>query len=177
MKITLLAALAWLFAAGTARGTPLEVGARAPSLTALDQEGRPVQLGELYDKGLVLVYFYPKAGTRGCTAQACSLRDAYEKLTDRGVTVVGVSTDNSTEQKAFHDEYALPFTLIADADHKVVDAFGVPLRGPVAARQAFLIKGGVVVWRDLAAATDKQADDVLAALDTLGKSPPAPTGT
>jgi len=126
-----------------------------------------VDLVGLYKEGYVLVYFYPRAGTRGCTAQACSLRDAYEALTERGVKVVGVSTDAIEAQKAFKEEYTLPFTLLADSDHAVIDAFGVPLRGTAATRQAFLIHDGVIVWRDLTASTEEQAQDVLAALDEL----------
>jgi thioredoxin-dependent peroxiredoxin len=171
MKIRLLAALAGLFtASSTLRADPIEVGAPAPAVSATAHTGQTIQLGDLYQKGIVLVYFYPKADTSGCTAQACSLRDAYAALTDRGVTVVGVSSDNVAAQKAFQEKYSLPFTLLADTEHKVIDAFGVPLRmGSFASRQAFLIKGGKVVWRDLSASTSQQAADVLAALDQLGK--------
>lgn len=150
------------------RAEPLTVGADAPRLASTNQDGKAVNLGDLYGKGYVLVFFYPKADTSGCTAQACSLRDAYEDLTKRGVTVVGVSTDQTDAQKAFQAKYSLPFVLLADPEHKVVDAFGVPLRGTMASRQAFLIKDGKIVWRDLQASTAQQAADVLAALDTLG---------
>lgn len=132
-----------------------------------DQTGSAIQLGNLYADGYVLVYFYPRADTRGCTAQACSLRDAYEALTARGVKVIGVSTDTTEAQQAFKEKYTLPFTLLADTDHTVIDAFGVPLRGTTATRQAFLIHNGVIVWRDLTASTEEQAQDVLAALDEL----------
>jgi len=150
---------------------PLAVGATAPRLTAADQDGKPVDLGALYDRGNVLVFFYPKADTSGCTAQACSLRDAYEELTKQGVTVVGVSVDPAAAQKAFQQKYTLPFVLLADPEHKVVDAFGVPLFGPgLATRQAFLIKHGKVVWCDLKASTAQQAADVLAALAQLSSA-------
>lgn len=165
----LFAALIGLLAAGHVRADPLEVGARAPAVAGTDQEGNSVELGELYEKGWVLVYFYPKAGTSGCTKQACSLRDAYETLAQRGVTVVGVSADGVAAQKDFQDEYKLPFTLLADPEKKVIRAFGVPTTMGFAARQAYLIRDGVVVWRDLKASTEKQAADVLAALDALAK--------
>jgi peroxiredoxin Q/BCP len=170
MKIPALAFLAGLVLMNTPllRAEPLDVGADAPRIASINQDGKAVNLGDLYGKGYVLVYFYPKADTSGCTAQACSLRDSYEDLTKRGVTVVGVSTDQTDAQKAFQAKYTLPFVLLADPEHKVVDAFGVPLRGTMATRQAFLIKGGKIVWRDLQASTAKQAADVLAALDTLG---------
>lgn len=163
----LLAALLGLFGAGTVHADPLEVGAKAPAVTALDQDGKTVALADLYAKGLVLVYFYPKADTPGCTKQACSLRDAYETLIQRGVTVVGVSADGVAAQKAFEEKYKLPFILLADDDKRVINAFGVPATMGFASRQAYLIKDGVLVWRDLKASTEQQAADVLAALDRL----------
>lgn len=170
MKIMrFVAALLGLLATTSLRADPLEVGAKAPAVSATDQDGKPVALGELYGKGLVLVFFYPKADTSGCTKQACSLRDAYEVLTDKGVTVVGVSTDGVAAQKAFAEKHKLPYTLIADNERTVIKAFGVPATMGFASRQAYLIKDGVVVWRDLSASTDQQAADVLAALDTLNK--------
>lgn len=146
---------------------PLEVGAPAPEVTALNQDGESVSLGEMYQKGLVLVYFYPRADTPGCTKQACSLRDAFAELSDRGVTVVGVSSDRPEAQKKFKEKYNLPFTLMADTDHKIIEAFGVPTRLGIASRQAFLIQGASIVWRDLKASTVEQAADVLAVLDGI----------
>ena len=119
----------------------------------------------LYAKGPTLVYFYPKADTPGCTAQACSLRDSYEKLTDKGVTVVGVSVDDQAAQKAFQAKYNLPFILVPDVEGKVLEAFGVSKMGGLSTRQAFLIKGGQIVWHDASASTSKQAEDVLQQLD------------
>lgn len=166
MKKILLSLLSFL-PFGAVHGSPLEVGASAPAVEALNQDGKKVSLQDLYDKGLVLVYFYPKSDTPGCTAQACSLRDSFETLAERDVEVVGVSTDSVEAQKAFSKKYSLPFTLLADEEGKVVDAFGVPRRGTFASRQAFLVKDGKIVWRDLSASTGKQAEDVLAALDDM----------
>ncbi len=134
----------------------------APALVVLDQNGQSIDFGELYKKGPVLVYFYPKADTPGCTAQACSLRDSYEKLTDSGLTVIGVSTDNPEAQKAFQEKYHLPFVLIPDPNKVVLEAFGVASMGGMANREAFLIKDGKIDWHDASASTDKQADDVIA---------------
>jgi peroxiredoxin Q/BCP len=168
MKTRLLLLAAGLAAGCTTNAEPIDVGAKAPAVAALDQNGKSVDLGALYQTGFVLVYFYPKADTGGCTAQACSLRDDYEKLQNLGVTVVGVSTDDVAAQKAFAEKYHLPFTLLADTGKKVIDGFGVPLRGAgFATRQAFLMRNGVVVWRDLTASTAEQAADVLAALAEL----------
>jgi peroxiredoxin Q/BCP len=154
-----------------AADTPLELGAAAPAVTATIHTGEKLDLGSLYAKGLVLVYFYPKADTPGCTAQGCSLRDAYADLTTKGVLVVGVSTDGVAAQQAFREKYHLPFTLVADPEKQVTAAFGVPTTLGFAARQAFLIKGGKVVWRDLKASTARQAADVLAALAALESTP------
>jgi len=160
------------FALG-ASAEPLNVGADAPAIAAVNQDGETIQLGDLYKQGFVLVYFFPRADTPGCTAQGCSLRDSYEALTEKGVTVVGVSTDNPANQKAFKEKYSLPFTLIADSEKNVINAFGVPTRdiplaGSFASRQAYLIKDGKIVWRDLKASTKEQATDVLAALKSVG---------
>jgi peroxiredoxin Q/BCP len=152
-----------------ASAAELEVGAPAPAVRALDQDGRQVDFSEVYAQGWTLVYFYPKADTPGCTKQACSLRDAYTRLTARGVHVLGVSTDSPEEQKAFQQKYRLPFTLIADEDKKVLEAFGVPHKLGFANREAFLIRDGRIVWRDLTASTEQQAADVLAAIEELEK--------
>jgi len=166
----------WILAAGLAiggfmlfgwlgRADELALGAKLPAVTAQDQDGAAVDLAAAGGKGWTLVYFYPKADTPGCTKQACSLRDAYATLTDRGVRVFGVSGDDEASQKAFQKKYKLPFTLLADPDKKVMDAFGVPHTAGFAKRQAFLFKDGVLVWRDLTASTEQQAADVLAAIE------------
>jgi thioredoxin-dependent peroxiredoxin len=150
------------------KASALDLGEAAPALTALDQDSKPVQFAETYKKGVTLVYFYPKADTPGCTAEACSLRDNYDDLRARGLQVIGVSEDKAESQKKFQDKYKLPFTLIADHDGAVAKAFGVPTVMGFAKRQSFLIKDGKVVWRDLSASTGKQADDVRKALESLG---------
>lgn len=151
-----------------AQAEPLAVGAAAPGVTATTEAGASLAFADVYKKGYTLVYFYPKADTPGCTAQGCSLRDAYEELTKLGVTVIGVSTDSVEAQKAFKEKYNFPFTLIADTDKKVLRAFGQDSL-MFASRQAFLIdKDGKVVWRDLKASTKQQAADAIAALKALG---------
>ncbi|MEY4245567.1 MAG: hypothetical protein RLZZ245_3152, partial [Verrucomicrobiota bacterium] len=125
-----------------------------------------VKLAEVGAAGYLLVYFYPKADTPGCTKQACSLRDSYVALTERGVKIYGVSMDKVKSQKAFKDKYKLPFDLLADADGTVVDAFGVPKTMGFSKRQAFLFKDGKLVWSDMSASTEEQAADVLKFLGT-----------
>jgi peroxiredoxin Q/BCP len=140
------------------------VGEAAPDAASRDQDGKPVRLAELYGDGFALVYFYPKADTPGCTAQACSLRDGFAELLDCGVRVIGVSSDSAAAQKRFAEKFRLPFTLLADEDHTVANAFGVRLMLGMTQRQSFLIKEGRIVWRDLSASTREQARDVLAFL-------------
>lgn len=145
----------------------LEIGDPAPAVQTVDHDGKPLNLGDAYARGMTLVYFYPKADTPGCTKQACSIRDGYAKLREAGIQVFGVSHDTVKEQKAFRDKNKLPFTLVADTDRKVSAAFGVPSRGEYAARQAFLIKDGKIVWRDFDASTTEQAADVLRAVEDM----------
>lgn len=150
---------------------PLKVGDAAPAIMATTETGAKLALGDVYAKGYTLVYFYPKADTPGCTKQGCSLRDSFEVLTKKGVTVIGVSHDDAAAQKAFKEKYNLPFTLLADTDSAVMKGFGVPNipSTSLATRQAYLInKEGKIVWADYKAATDKQAADVLAELEKLG---------
>lgn len=164
---TLLLAAAVAAVVPALRAAEIDLGAALPAVTAVDQDGNPVDLAAAGGKGFTLVYFYPKAGTSGCTKQACSLRDAYARLGDSGIRVFGVSADDVAAQKAFQQQYKLPFPLLADTDKKVMDAFGVPHTLGVAKRQAFLFRDGKLVWRDLAASTEQQAADVLAAVEKL----------
>ena len=164
-----LAALATLIAMNPSAKAELQVGDKAPEVTGVTETGQKLNLADVYAKQpYTLVYFFPKADTPGCTAQGCSLRDAYESLTQKGVAVVGVSLDQVDAQKAFKEKYHFPFTLIADPDKAVVGAFGVAVKsvpqGQFATREAFLIKGGTIVWADYHAKTSKQAEDVLAVI-------------
>ena len=151
------------------RSHALEVGAPAPNVTAPDQDGKPVRFGEVYAKGVTLVYFYPKAGTPGCTAQACSLRDAFASLHGENLQILGVSRDTPEAQKKFQEANRIPFPLIADEDGSVAKAFGVPgfMGLPVSSRQSFIIKDGKVVWESLKAETSRHAAEVQAALNSL----------
>lgn len=150
-----------------ARAEPLPVGAEAPRISAVDQDGKPLDFAAVYAVGPTLVYFYPKADTPGCTAQACSLRDAFADLRGEGLQILGVSSDKPAAQKKFQEKYQLPFTLVADADGKVAEAFGVPTMLGFAKRQSFLIKDGKVVWTALSAKTGEHAVEVQQAIDKL----------
>jgi peroxiredoxin Q/BCP len=148
---------------------PLPVGAPAPELTATNEQGKPVSFADVYAKGTTLVYFYPKAGTSGCTAEACSLRDSYTKLHGEGLQIIGVSRDAVDSQKHFQDEYHLPFTLVADRDGSVAKAFGVPMMAflPIASRESFIVKDDKIAWTSLHAKTKGSAEEVQQALDSL----------
>ena len=148
----------------TKNANALPVGAPAPKVSGTDQDGKTLALADYYARGPVLVYFYPKADTPGCTAEACSLRDAFAELSKEGLQVVGVSLDTPAAQKAFQDKYHLPFSLIADKDGTVAKAFEVPTTMGFAKRQSFLIKDGKVAWADFNASTAQQAADVKKAL-------------
>lgn len=102
----------------------LKEGDIAPDFTANDQNGNPFSLSALRGKDVIL-YFYPKDDTPGCTAEACSFRDNYQSLLAEGFEVVGVSTDDEKSHQKFITKYQLPFTLIADADKKIVEDYGV----------------------------------------------------
>lgn len=101
----------------------LEIGNRMPDFSAADQNGNIVKSADLIGNKTV-VYFYPKANTPGCTAEACSLRDNYERFLALGYNVIGISKDSVKAQKNFSDKYALPFPLLADTDALIIKAFG-----------------------------------------------------
>jgi peroxiredoxin Q/BCP len=149
---------------------PLPIGSEAPTPPILDQDGKPFDLAAAYAGGTVLLYFYPKASTPGCTAQACSLRDDIENLKDLGVTVIGASRDTPQAQKKFAESQNLPFTLLADDDGELATAFGVGSLLGMASRSSFIIKGGKIVWVAPRAKTSGHASEVQAALAALEKS-------
>jgi peroxiredoxin Q/BCP len=101
----------------------IEQGVEAPDFELPDQDGKPVKLSDLRGQTVVL-YFYPRADTPGCTTQACGIRDHSSDYADAGVKVLGVSPDTVEDVKKFHDKQSLNFTLLADADHAVADAYG-----------------------------------------------------
>ena len=172
MKTTIHMSLLALFGLSSfAKADPLAVGAAAPDISALDQDGKTINFKDVYAKGPTLVYFYPKADTPGCTKQGCSIRDSWEGLKAKGIQVLGVSEDKPEAQKKFQEKYKLLHTLIADNDGKVAKAFAVDMIPIVniTKRQSFLIKDGKVVWNMLAASTESHAADVIKAFDALPK--------
>jgi peroxiredoxin Q/BCP len=104
--------------------TTLTEGTPAPDFTSFDQEGNSIMLSELKGRKIIL-YFYPKDDTPGCTSEACSLRDNYAFLKGKGYLIIGVSPDKTTSHHKFIDKYNLPFPLIPDTDKKILNAYGV----------------------------------------------------
>jgi len=102
----------------------LQIGDKAPALNGNDQDGRPIDL-KVYAGKKVVLYFYPKDDTPGCTAEACSLRDAHGELREQGYDVIGVSPDTEAKHRKFAAKYALPFRLLADTDRATITAYGV----------------------------------------------------
>lgn len=102
----------------------VNIGKKAPAFSGVDQNGNTIALKDFKGKKVVL-YFYPKDDTPGCTAQACNLRDNHSVLLEKGFAVIGVSVDSVKKHKKFEEKYALPFSLIADEDHTIVEAYGV----------------------------------------------------
>lgn len=103
---------------------PLQAGDKVPDFKAKDQDGNEIQLAD-YKGGKLVVFFYPRANTPGCTAEACNLRDHHAELQAAGYSLLGVSEDSQKKQAGFKDKYDLPFPLLADTDHRVIDSFGV----------------------------------------------------
>lgn len=104
----------------------IQVGDKAPDFTLPAQSGEPVRLADRLGERVVVLYFYPKDDTRGCTAEACAFRDSHEVFTDAGAEVIGVSSDSADKHAAFAGKYKLPFTLLADQGGQVRKRYGVP---------------------------------------------------
>ena len=152
----------------------LETGQAAPDFTLPDQDGEPVTLSELRGSPVV-VYFYPKADTPGCTTQACGVRDHVEEYDAAGAVVLGVSPDPVKAVKKFHDKQGLNFPLLADADHAVAEQYGVWVEKSMYGktfmgneRTTFVIDADGVVRHVIPKASPKTHDDeVLAALGAI----------
>lgn len=101
----------------------LKVGDKAPDFKVVNQDGYPLSLNDFKGHKLI-IYFYPKADTPGCTAQSCNLRDNFDDLLSKGYKIIGVSPDKPEKQKRFVDKYTLPFPLLADVDKEMIKAYG-----------------------------------------------------
>jgi peroxiredoxin Q/BCP len=154
---------------GFASAGEVAEGLKAPAFEARDQHGALVRLADFQGKSAVVLYFYPKDDTPGCTAQACSLRDGFSALQAAGAVILGVSADTTESHKAFAEKFHLPFSLLADPDRRIIEAYGVkmPLLG-MARRVTILIdRQGTIrkVIRDVR--TKDHDQQVLALLKSL----------
>jgi len=124
----------------------LKVGDKAPDFTLPSQMGDNVTLSEFFGKKAIVLYFYPKDESAGCTREACRFRDSYDAFTDLGAEVLGVSSQSVESHKSFASHHGLPFLLLSDADGKVRQLYGVPATmGVIPGRVTFIIdKKGVV---------------------------------
>jgi peroxiredoxin Q/BCP len=175
------AALASLLVSGPALAQdPPAVGAAAPAFRLQDQNGRWHQLADYQGKWVVL-YFYPKDNTPGCTTQACELRDDIFKFRELGAVILGVSVDDVESKKAFAEEHGLPFPVLADADKKVSASYGVLTKFmglmELARRDTFIIDPQGKVARHFVKVDPKgHSQLVLAELRRLGAKPAADRG-
>jgi len=125
-RIALMAG--WLALAGMlASAAQPQIGMKAPAFEAVDQDGRTVRLADYLCKSNVVLYFYPKDDTPGCTREACSLRDGYQAIQAAGAVVLGVSADGADSHAAFARKFSLPFALLADPAGDLIKAYGVKM--------------------------------------------------
>ena len=118
----------------------VQVGDKAPDFTLPDQSGAHVRLSDRLGERVVVLYFYPKDNTSGCTAEACAFRDSHEVFTDAGAEVIGVSSDSAAKHAGFASKHNLPFTLLADEGGKVRKLYGVKtLLGVIPGRVTYVI--------------------------------------
>lgn len=150
-----------------AAGSTLTVGSPAPEIMLQSQDGRVRTLSE-HRGHPVLVYFYPRDATPGCTREACALRDSWDRLQAGGAVVYGISTDDIESHRRFRDEHGLPFDLLSDPEETAARAYGVPVRAGFASRMSFLIdaNGNLArVFPDVDPGV--HADEVVAAIQAL----------
>jgi peroxiredoxin Q/BCP len=152
-------------------GTGLSAGSQAPDFSLPDQHGKAVSLSDFRGNKNVVVYFYPKDDTPGCTKEACMFRDQYTAFTDVGAEVIGISSDSEKSHKAFAEKYRLPFSLLSDKGAEVRTAFGVPATlGLLPGRVTYVIdKAGVIrlAFNSQINAT-QHVDEALSILKSLG---------
>lgn len=175
MKIKLVsllfAAMATLLSTTPALADMAKVGDTAPLIAGQDQDGVDFKLANLVGKKVVLLYFYPKDFTGGCTKEACSFRDGFEDFTTNNVTVVGVSFDSAASHLKFITQYKLPFTLLADSDGKIADAYGVRMQDKAMAKRVSFLIGldGKIIHVTDSGNPDVHLEEMKAAIASLKK--------
>lgn len=149
----------------------LKVGDTAPDFTLSDERGLPVSLKDYLGKKVVVLYFYPKDFTSGCTAEACSFRDNYKLYQSKGVVVIGVSLDSVESHSKFSEKYNLPFAILSDRNKEVAKAYGVlGLGGFLTKRVTFIInKNGKITHIFPKVDVRHHSEEVLKALEEVEK--------
>jgi peroxiredoxin Q/BCP len=154
-------------------GTKVAVGQQAPDFTLPDGNGNPVQLHELLGEGAVVLYFYPKDETSGCTTEACGFRDSYDVFKEAGAEVVGISSDSVASHREFADHHSLPFLLLSDQGGAVRKQYGATGRfGLMPGRVTYVIDQGGTVRHVFSSLLDATRH-IREALHTLQAEAPA----
>ena len=154
----------------------IQVGDKAPDFTLVSQSGEQVRLYDRLDDRVVVLYFYPKDETRGCTAEACAFRDSHEVFTEAGAEVIGVSSDSAGKHAAFAGHHQLPFTLLSDPGGRVRKSYGVPaVLGLIPGRVTYVIDRTGTVRHVFNSMTNigQHVDDALAVVRRLQAETPA----
>jgi peroxiredoxin Q/BCP len=148
----------------------MKTGDKIPSFSLPDENGEPVHIDELADRHILVLYFYPKDDTPGCTREACTFRDDYQAFVEAGAKVIGISNDSVKAHKDFKEKYALPFTLLSDEKNEVRKLFKVPssFLGLIPGRVTYIIDEHRVV-RKVFKSQVKPARHVEEALDAIRK--------
>lgn len=168
MKAIYLFSLVFVLMSCGGNAENLKEGDKAPAFTLQDANGKTYTLSEFQGKSPVVVYFYPKAGTPGCTKEACGIRDDFKKFSENNIQVFGVSVDSKEEIKEFADEYSLNFPLLSDESKEVSKEYGVLNNFGVSSRVTFIIdKEGKIakIMRDID--IDKHSSDVFQVAQNL----------
>ena len=157
-----------------ARG--IQAGDKAPDFTLPDQNGEPVRLSDRLGQRVVVLYFYPKDETSGCTAEACAFRDSYQVFADAGAEVIGVSSDSVDKHASFASHHQLPFTLVSDDKGQLRKAYGVPSTlGVIPGRVTYVIDRAGTVRQAFNSMTNigRHVNDALAMVKKLQEEQPA----
>lgn len=149
----------------------VDVGQKAPEIEGKDHNGNPLSLKALCERGPVVVYFYPKDFTPGCTREACMFRDAFADLTGTGASIVGISIDDDESHRRFAERYQLPYALVSDPDRAIATRYGITrIFGLGARRVTFVIdRGGIVrakIHSELS--MSRHVEDARAAITAIG---------
>lgn len=147
----------------------LSIGDKAPHFEAQSYEGKTISLSDYAGKSIVILYFYPRDNTPGCTKEACSMRDGMDELSGLGIQVLGVSTDSVKSHEKFRDKFKLNFPLLSDKSKEIVKAYDVQSAFGSASRKSFLIdKNGVIrhIWNKVK--TSDHANEVMDKVKELG---------